>query len=262
MESRPRAVGARVATALSVLVIGAAYGYVASDSGWAPGEHVHVVAAATILGTTLTAAAVGMRQPGRPLATWLFAAVAIAQVVSYAIIGDPDNHGGQAGWFDVANLLFILPPAFAAWAHRRLRGRHVGAGPRPVPWSLRVLVIAGSVPLVWAAVDQALAQRNSWPPISDPHHQGHWHTVSIALVLVLVVAGLAARGVDGWPALAIVAAIAVGALGLTGLGFGSDASSPGAAASSAAVAWAVAVAAATVADRAGRRAEVAEPVGA
>ena len=34
-------------------------------------------------------------------------------------------------------------------------------------------------PAAWYGVDQALLQRNTFPPTADPHHNGHWWVMAI-----------------------------------------------------------------------------------
>ncbi len=63
----------------------------------------------------------------------------------------------------------------------------------------RLLALAAlALPAVWYGVDQALMQRNTWPPLADPHHQAHWMVMALlAFMTVLVVAGAALPG-HGW----------------------------------------------------------------
>jgi hypothetical protein len=128
--------------------------------------------------------------------------VAVAVMVAAAIEGNPNNQGGQAGPFDVVFLTFRIPVLVLAVLHpaRRelLRVRRVH------PLLLLVAVVA-AVPLVAYGVDQALIQRNSWPPTSDPHHNSHWFLMAeaaFAIPLLAAVAGLGGprmggAGVDG-----------------------------------------------------------------
>jgi hypothetical protein len=66
-------------------------------------------------------------------------------------------------------------------------------------------------------VEQALIQRNTWPPPADPHHQSHWYAMAVlALMVVPVVAGAALAG-RGWRVATtatggVVAAVAVASL--------------------------------------------------
>ena len=57
-------------------------------------------------------------------------------------------------------------------------------------------------------------QRNTWPPLADPHNQAHWIVMAILTFMVLPVVASAALSGRGWRLAAItvgVAAIAVAA---------------------------------------------------
>jgi uncharacterized membrane protein len=119
--------------------------------------------------------------------------VAVAVMVAAAIEGNPNNQGGQAGPFDVVFLTFLIPILVLAVLHpaRRelLRVRRVHP--------LLLVAVVAAVPLVVYGVDQALIQRNSWPPTSDPHHDSHCFLMAkaaFAIPLVAAVAGLRGRG--------------------------------------------------------------------
>jgi hypothetical protein len=71
-----------------------------------------------------------------------------------------------------------------------------------------------SLPVLWYGIDQALMQRNTWPPLADPHHQAHWIAMAILAFMVPPVVASAALSGRGWRMAAItvgVAAIAVAA---------------------------------------------------
>lgn len=60
-------------------------------------------------------------------------------------------------------------------------------------------------------------QRNTWPPLADPHHQAHWYAMSVfAFATVLVVAGAALQG-RGWRLAATSAAAAASAPAVSSL---------------------------------------------
>jgi hypothetical protein len=128
-----------------------------------------------------------------------------------SIIGDPDNHGGQAGPYDAAYLIFIVP-SIAAGLLSPAPARPVGADRRT-----RVALVAMAALIVppagLLAVGQALAQRNSWPPVSDPHHNSHWYLMGLAALIVLALAMAAAVGRPGWQIPGLAGSLAAAGLG-------------------------------------------------
>jgi hypothetical protein len=62
-------------------------------------------------------------------AFWTTIAAVLGLLTVLAIVGDPDNHGGQAGPFDLAYLIFVLPiiAVAALHPHRRQLYRIGGA---------------------------------------------------------------------------------------------------------------------------------------
>jgi hypothetical protein len=57
-------------------------------------------------------------------------------------------------------------------------------------------------------------QRNTWPPLADPHHQAHWYAMAVLAFMVTPVVGSAALSGRGWRLAAMtvgLAAIAVAA---------------------------------------------------
>ncbi len=178
-----------------------------------PGETVHVVGAVAALlvgGSGLVALAVRPQRLGSANHT---IAAMLATIVAIGIMGDPDNHGGQAGPFDPVFLILTVPGLIAAlatgpwitWRARNLtRRRFVG-------------LAAAGAPFVWYGVDQALMQRNTWPPLADPHHQAHWYMMSVLAFTIVFVAATAAVSAPGWRLAALtsgLAAVAVGAVSL------------------------------------------------
>ena len=146
-------------------------------------------------------------------------AVMTGVLLTIPVVGDPDNVGGQAGPIDPFLLVLTLPAFVAAllaapW--RRPEG----------PWRPRVLMLAavGAVPAAWYGIDQALLQRNTFPPTADPHHNAHWWAMAIiafAIVLVMAAAALPGRG---WRlGTGLAAATAIG-IGLASLAAGASAS--------------------------------------
>lgn len=175
-----------------------------------PGEAVHLTGAlaALLIGVT---GLVGLTvRPERDGSAYQTAGAAVSILIAAFIVGDPNNVGGQAGPVDVVFVIMALPPlAAAAWA-RPWRTSRVNRPKRP-----RYLALAAlSLPVLWYGIDQALMQRNTWPPLADPHHQAHWIAMAILAFMVPPVVASAALSGRGWRLGAItvgVAAIAVAA---------------------------------------------------
>jgi hypothetical protein len=158
-----------------------------------PGEAVHLAGAtaALVMGVSGLAGLVARPQragsathAGLGAAAWLFAA---------AVVGDPDNYGGQAGVVDLAFVVLAVPALATALVAAPWRTWRRGRG-RP---AFLVAALIG-LPWLWYGVGQGLMQRHSWPPLSDPHHQAHWFTMSlVAGLILLLVAGAALPG-RGW----------------------------------------------------------------
>ena len=72
-------------------------------------------------------------------------------MIAGGIVGDPDNHGGQAGPFDVAYLIFLVPLVLVFVLHPSRRGLIRGARPNVMV----VVAVAVCIPLVVYGVDQA-----------------------------------------------------------------------------------------------------------
>lgn len=219
------------------------YGVVAAEAGWRPGEHVHTVAAAGLaLALAVLVVTAVRRHGGHAASSSSLVACALATTAIGLVVGDPDNHGGQAGPFDPATLVFVVPLLVAAWIGRpRGGGQPVPRPRRAVTW----LTLAAAVPLLAAATQAAIAQRTSWPPASDPHHNGHWWTTAVALAVVVALAAVAARGRPGWRRpVGLASALALG-LGLTSVLYPEDASSLGVLGGALLATWGSALAAAT-----------------
>jgi hypothetical protein len=185
---------------------------VVSDAGFSSDEAVHLVGA---IGSTMIVAVGLILQlvaPRRNVAAFRQAFLGGAAVMAAAaIVGDPDNHGGQAGVFDVTYLIFFVPLVVLALLHPA-RGQLLKQGDvRPV---LVLIAAVVAVPLFVYAVRQGLIQRNSWPPKADPHHNSHWFMMAelgFAIPLVAALGGLGGRGwrVPAWTARAVLAALGV-----------------------------------------------------
>jgi hypothetical protein len=160
-----------------------------------PDEAVHVSGALGVLligGSGL----VGLiLRPERPGYSYQVLAAMLGALLTLPVVGNPDNYGGQAGWIDPVLLVFILPPMLAAavaFPWRRWGSRH---GWRP---SLLLLAVIAAVPAAWYGVEQALIQRNTFPPTADPHHNAHWWVMGMLAFMIVLVVGAAAVPTTGW----------------------------------------------------------------
>lgn len=114
-------------------------------------------------------------------------------------------------WIDPVFLILVVPSIFAVavarpWSDWRLQ---------PVRPRFVVLAATAAVPAAWYGVDQALMQRNTFPPTADPHHNAHWWAMAVfafAVVLVMAAGGLPSKGWRLGPRVAGMAAMAVGSV--------------------------------------------------
>lgn len=179
-----------------------------------PGEAVHLSGTLAVLAVAGSGLVGLIARPERSGYSYQVLAAMTAVLLTLPLVGNPDNYGGQAGWIDPVLLIFVLPPIAAAllarpWRHRRSAG----------PWRPRLLVLAAiaAIPAAWYGVDQALMQRNTFPPTADPHHNAHWWAMAILAFMVVLVMAATAVPSSGWrlgPRVAGLAAIAVGAASL------------------------------------------------
>jgi len=197
-----------------------------------PDEAVHAVGAVALVATGAGALVALLVRPERAGYAYQVLAVMTGVLLTLPIVGDPDNVGGQAGPIDPFLLMLPLPALVAAllaapW--RRPEG----------PWRPRLVVLAAvaAVPAGWYGIDQALLQRNTFPPTADPHHNAHWWAMAIiafAIVLVMAVGALPGRG---WRlGTGLAAATAIG-IGLASLAAGASASALAPPAAVAAIGW-------------------------
>jgi hypothetical protein len=181
------------------------------DAGVSPLEAVHLVGAILCTGIVVAGLLPQLVAPARHVAAFQQACMAgVALLAAAAIFGDPDNHGGQAGFFDPVYLTFLLPLLILAVLHPARRQLLRAGDVRPL---LLLLTAAMAIPLAVYGIDQGLIQRNSWPPSADPHHNSHWFMMAelaFAIPLVTAVAGLGARG---WRLPAWTASLALAAFG-------------------------------------------------
>lgn len=198
------------------------YGTVAADAGWGAGERVHfttVVIAWALTAVPLLALSV---RPARAAVVDQLLAGAVMILALLVVVGNPDNQGGQAGVYDPVYLIFFgLPVVVAILARRNT------AASFSVRWPLITVSLLAAVPAAIAAVNEELLQRNSWPPVLDPHHNGHWMVAGIAILAPVVAAAVAALGRRGWRLPLWTAGITAVVLGIVSVAFPADASSLG-----------------------------------
>jgi hypothetical protein len=178
-----------------------------------PGETVHVVGALAALlvgGSGLVAL---VRRPEQSGSANHTIAAMLASIIAMGIVGNPDNRGGQAGAFDPAFLIFAVPALVAALA----TGPWVTWRPSNLTRPRFVVLSAAGAPLAWYGVGQALIQRNTWPPLADPHHQAHWYMMAVLTIMIVLVTATAAISATGWSLAAVTPALAAIALGAASL---------------------------------------------
>lgn len=206
-----------------------------------PGETVHIAGAAAAVAIGATGLIGLIIRPDRAGSAIQTGAAAVAVLMTVGFVGDPDNYGGQGLPIDPAFLVFALPPLAAAITAAPWRVWRRRALARP-----RLAVLASlALPAVWFGIDQGLMQRNTWPPLADPHHQAHWYAMSVlAFLIVLVVAGASLHG-RGWRLAATTAGSAAAAIAVASLADPSSASALPAGWAAAGLAWSLAVLAVT-----------------
>jgi hypothetical protein len=158
-----------------------------------PGEAVHLAGAATALAIGVSGLGALVIRPQRAGSATHAGLAAVGWLLVAAVVGDPDNHGGQAGALDLAFVILPLPALITVWIAAPWRVWRRGHR-RP---EFLVAAVVG-LPWLWYAIDQGLMQRHTWPPLADPHHQAHWFSMALlAGMAVLLVAGSALPG-RGW----------------------------------------------------------------
>jgi hypothetical protein len=206
-----------------------------------PGESVHIVGAAAAVAIGATGLIGLIIRPDRAGSATQTGAAAIAMLITTGIVGDPDNYGGQGLLIDPAFLVLALPPLAAAVAAAPWRAWRRRALARP---RLAVLALF-ALPWVWYGIEQGMMQRNTWPPMADPHHQAHWYAASVlAFLIVLVVAGASLHG-RGWRLAATTAGSAAAAIAVVSVADPSSASALPAGWATPGIAWGLAVLATT-----------------
>lgn len=185
-----------------------------------PAEAVHIPAFAAM--TVIAASGlVGLiLNPRRAGSATHVGAVALAMLLVTPVVGDPDNHGGQGLFVDPLIVAVAVPPLVAAALAAPWREWRRGGLVRP-----RLLVMAIlALPAIWYGIEQGLLQRNTWPPLADPHHQTHWMMMAqLAFVVPVLTAGAALSG-RGWRIAAATAALGALAVAIPSLLTGTAAS--------------------------------------
>jgi hypothetical protein len=220
---RGRRIAVRVVAALALVAFNFMLAFVISDAGGRiegmegelappgsvearigaehPGEAVHLAGATAALVIGVSGLAGLLVRPQRAGSATHAGLAATGWLLAAAVVGDPDNHGGQAGIIDLAFVILALPALVVAWmaAPWRVWRR----GPRRLEFLIAAVV---GMPWLWYGIEQGLMQRQTWPPPADPHHQAHWFAMSLlAWSAVLLVAGSALPG-RGWRVAALSAA--------------------------------------------------------
>lgn len=202
-----------------------------------PSEAVHIpafVAMTLIAASGLFALIIDPRRAGS--ATQVMA-LSVAMLAVAPIAGDPDNHGGQGMFVDPLVVAVSIPALAAAAVAVPWRERRRGGTKRPGLLWLGLLAL----PFVWLGIDQALLQRNTWPPLADPHHQTHWMVMAeLAFAIPLVTVGASLPG-RGWRLASAVAALGALAIAVPSFLDGKAASSIPLWASVSGALWAAAV---------------------
>jgi hypothetical protein len=171
-----------------------------------PGEAVHLAGAIAALVVGVSGLGGLIIRPERAGSATHAGMAALAWLIASVLVGDPDNYGGQAGVVDLLFAVMAVPALAAAVVAAPWRSWRRGGVPRPGLLALAAL----GLPWVWHGIQQGLMQRNTWPPLADPHHQAHYFSAAlVAFMAVLLVAGGALAG-RGWR----VATAAAGAAGL------------------------------------------------
>ena len=174
-------------------------------------EAVHLVGAISFALIVAAGLIPQLIAPARNVAAFQQALVAgLALLDTAAIVGDPDNQGGQYGPFDVTYVIFFAPLLILAAFHPARRDLLKIVQLR-APLVLMAAVIA--VPLCIYGVNQGLIQRNSWPPSSDPHHNSHWFVMAELAFTIPLAAGVAGLGGRGWQVVSAITPVTLAALG-------------------------------------------------
>lgn len=122
-------------------------------------------------------------------------AAMLGMIVTGFIVGDPDNYGDNLAIFDLAMLMFIIPVIVLYFLHPN-RSQIFRFQFKDIDKTQLYLGLLVLIPLSLYGVQQALLQRNSYPPLSDIHH-AHWHAMAdwaFATIIIVLVSSLRAKG--------------------------------------------------------------------
>lgn len=178
-----------------------------------PSESIHIPASAAMAAIVASGLIGLIVRPSHAGFATHTGAVGIAMLSVAGVMGDPDNYGGQGLPVDPAVVVLAVPVLAAAAAAAPWREWRRGGLKHP-----ELLVLAAlALPALWFGVDQGLLQRNTWPPLADPHHQGHWMMMAqLAFAIPLATAGSALSG-RGWRPATTTAAIGTLTIGVASL---------------------------------------------
>lgn len=210
-----------------------------------PGEAVHVVGALSVLVIGVSGLVGMIARPHRSGYAYQVLSTMLAVLITLPIVGDPNNVGGQAGWIDPV-LLVIIVPSIVAGLLALPWGRWSSGRAKP---GLLVLAAVAVVPAAWYGIDQALIQRNTFPPTADPHHNAHWWVMGVAAFTLILAAAGAGLPSQAWRLAASLAGVGAIAAGLASILDPSAASAVSTIAAIAALLWGVAALSLTVRDR-------------
>jgi len=207
--SRTRRGAFKICSALFALLysflLGAVSGLIGTDgSTWNdPIHRVHHTGSTIFIGIIVVGLLAQLRAPEHNVAAFQQVVAGILAILSAnLIVGDPDNYGGNVGIIDPAILIFLVPVIVLVVLHpARARLFHRGLG---MSHALVGIALVAAIPLAIYGVEQALAQRNSWPPTADPHHPKWWMmaTLAFGISFVGLLASLRTAGwhIAGWSA--------------------------------------------------------------
>lgn len=221
-----------------------------------PDEAAHVTGAVAALAIGAIGLGGLLIRPERAGSGTQTAAAAFAMLITAVLVGNPDNYGQQAGMIDPAFAILALPPLAAALTAAPWRGWGSPSRHRRTYIALAIL----GAPLLWYGVDQGMMQRNTWPPLADPHHQAHWWAMSLLSWLIVLTIGGAALGGRGWRIGAATSGLAAVAVAASSLAVPAAASALGAGWAVATLVWGFTVVAVTWRNRRGEPGD-GEPLG-
>lgn len=215
-----------LALTLVTLALNTVIGVLVVLDAWSsPPDVVHLVGAICYIFIVTLGLVSQLSAPALHVAGFQQAFMAgLALMVTAAIVGDPDNHGGQYGPFDPAYLIFFTPLLLMAGSHPA-RQYLFKPGHLHPPLLFFAMVLA--IPMFIYGVDQALIQRNSFPPGADPHHNSHWFIVAEVAFTIPLLTGLTGLRTRGWQVTSWSTPATLAALGTVSVMFPNSPSSFG-----------------------------------